>query len=76
MRDQLENMKIRQRLARCFCHFFHETDPALGIDERQFLISPARRAHDEIRVPGRGRRVIKVLHHEESESSDQFVELW
>ena len=74
VRDEAEDVEIGQRLAGGARHFLHHAEAPLAVDERAFLFAPAGGGQDEVRVlSGLGRRE-EVLHDEEFETGEDFVE--
>ncbi len=65
MRYELEDVKIRQRLAGCVSNFFHQSDAPFRVDKRSLLFAPPGGRQDEVRLLRRVRARIHILHDEE-----------
>ena len=74
MRDQLEDVKVGQRLARGARDFLDESNAALGINKGAFLFAPTRGGQNQVGLPRRLGAVIQVLHHEKLQLAQPLVE--
>ena len=60
-------MKVRKCLPGSAANLLDQTDPALRVDERPFLLAPARRRQQQVGELGGLGRVVHVLHDQEVE---------
>ena len=55
-------------------HWMKDADAALGVRVGAFLLAPHRGGQHQVRVLGRRRRVIAVLHDEELEALERLLQ--